>query len=69
MTNVIQPQRLLVIALASWLNRQQQTASTVSSEKTACYKEQSSDRRLQLTHRQRRRLVAKSALLFNGHFS
>ena len=63
MTNVIQPFHLLVITLAGWLNRQQQTVIDYLIEENRVLKEQLGDRRLHITDRQRRRLAVKAKVL------
>ena len=60
MTNVIQPFHLLVISLAGWLNRQQQSIIDYLIEENRVLKEQLGDRRLRFTDRQRRRLAVKA---------
>jgi len=53
MTNAIQPFHLLVIALAGWLNRQQQTVIDYLIEENRVLKEQLEGQRLQFTDEQR----------------
>ena len=63
MTNVIQPFHLLVISLAGWLNRQQQSVIDYLIEENRVMKEQLGDRRLHFTDCQRRRLAMKAKVL------
>jgi transposase InsO family protein len=63
MTNVIQPFHLLVIALAGWLNRQQQTVIDYLIEENRVPKEQLEGQRLRFTDEQRIRLAVKAKML------
>ena len=63
MTPVIQPFHLLVIALASWLNRQQQVVIDYLIEENRVLKEQPGGQRLRFTDEQRMRLAVKAKLL------
>ena len=63
MTHVIQPFHLLVISLARWLNRQQQSVIDYLIEENRVLKEQLGDRRLRFTDRQRRRLAVKAKVV------
>ena len=63
MTPVIQPFHLLVIALAGWLNRQQQVVIDYLIEENRLLKEQLGGQRLRFTDEQRMRLVVKAKLL------
>ena len=63
MSNVIQPFHLLVIALAGWLNRQQQVVIDYLIEENRVLKEQLGGQRLRFTDEQRMRLAAKAKLL------
>ena len=60
MINVMQPFHLLVIALAGWLNRQQQTVISYIIEENRVLKEQQGDRQMRFTNQQRRRLDVKA---------
>ena len=62
MTNAIQPFHLLVIALAGWLNRQQQVVIDYLIEENRVLKEQLGGQRLRLTDEQRMRLAVKAEL-------
>ena len=63
MTNVIQPFHLLVIALAGWLNRHQQTVIDYLIEENRVLKEQLEGKRLRFTDEQRIRLAVKGKVL------
>jgi len=63
MTNVIQPFHLLVIALAGWLNRQQQAVIDYLIEENRVLKEQLEGQRLRFTDEQRIRLAVKAKVL------
>ena len=63
MTNIIQPFHLLVIALASWLNRHQQDVIDYLIEENRVLKDQLEGQRLRFTDDQRRRLAAKAKAL------
>ena len=63
MTNIIQPFHLLVIALAGWLNRQQQDVIDYLIEENRVLKDQLEGQRLRFTDDQRRRLAAKAKVL------
>ena len=63
MTNIIQPFHLLVIALAGWLNRQQQDVIDYLIEENRVLKDQLEGQRLRFTDHQRRRLAAKAKVL------
>ena len=63
MTADLLPLRLLLLALAGWVNRHQQHVIDYLVEENRVLKEQLSGRRLQLTDDQRRRLVAKGRRL------
>ena len=63
MTNAIQPFHLLVIALAGWLNRQQQVVIDYLIEENRVLKEQLGGQRLRFTDEQRMRLAVKAKLL------
>ena len=63
MTNTIQPFHFLVIALAGWLNRQQQVVIDYLIEENRVLKEQLGGQRLRFTDEQRMRLAVKAKLL------
>ena len=63
MSNAIQPFHLLVIALAGWLNRQQQVVIDYLIEENRVLKEQLGGQRLRFTDEQRMRLAMKAKLL------
>ena len=63
MTPVIQPFHLLVIALAGWLNRQQQVVIDYLIEENRVLKEQLGGQGLRFTDEQRMRLAVKAKLL------
>ena len=63
MSNAIQPFHLLVIALAGWLNRQQQVVIDYLIEENRVLKEQLGGQRLLFTDEQRMRLAEKAKLL------
>jgi hypothetical protein len=63
MTTVIQPFHLLVIALAGWLNRQQQAVIDYLIEENRVLKEQLEGQRLRFTDEQRIRLAVKAKML------
>ena len=63
MSNARQPFQLLVIALAGWLNRQQQMVIDYLVEENRVLKEQLGGRRLLFTYEQRMRLAVKAKLL------
>lgn len=63
MTPVIQPFHLIVIALAGWLNRQQQAVIDYLIEENRVLKEQLEGQRLRFTDGQRIRLAVKAKVL------
>ena len=63
MSNAIQPFHLHVIALAGWLNRQQQVVIDYLIEENRVLKEQLGGKRLLLTDEQRMRLAVKAKAL------
>lgn len=63
MTPVIQPFHLLVIALAGWLNRHQQTVIDYLIEENRVLKDQLEGQRLRFTDEQRIRLAVKAKAL------
>ena len=63
MTNAIQPFHLLVIALAVWLNRQQQAVIDYLIEENRVLKDQLEGQRLRFTDEQRIRLAVKAKAL------
>lgn len=66
MSNVIQPVHLLVIALAGWLNRQQQAVLDYLIEENRVLKAQLEGHRLRFTDAQRRRLAVKAKAVGRG---
>jgi len=63
MTNAIQPSHLLVIALAGWLSRQQQTVIDYLIKENHVLKDQLEGQRLRFTDEQRIRLAVKAKVL------
>jgi hypothetical protein len=63
MTNALHPFHLLVIAIAGWLNRQQQMVIDYLIEENHVLKEQLEGHRLWLNDEQRTRLVVKTKAL------
>ena len=63
MTNALQPFHLLLIAVAGWLNREQQVVIDYLIEENRVIKEQLERRRLQLNDEQRMRLAVKAKVL------
>ena len=63
MTNALHPFHLLVIAIAGWLNRQQQVVIDYLIEENRVLKEQVERQRLQFTDEQRMRLAVKAKAL------
>ncbi len=63
MTNALQPLHLLVIALAGWLNRQQQAVIDYLIEENRVLKDQLGGQRLRFTDEQRIRLAVKAKVL------
>jgi len=63
MSNAMQSFHLLVIALAGWINRQQQVVIDYLIEESRVLKEQLGGQRLQFTDEQRMRLAVKAKLL------
>jgi putative transposase len=63
MTNALQPFHLLVIAVAGWLNRQQQVVIDYLIEENRVLKEQVEGQRLRFTDEQRIRLAVKAKVL------
>ena len=63
MSNAIQPLYLLVIALAGWLNRQQQTVIDYLIEENRVLKDQLEGQRLRFTDEQRIRLAVNAKVL------
>jgi len=61
MANAIQPFHLLVIALAGWLNRQQQAVIDYLIEENRVLKDQLEGQRLRFADEQRIRLVSWSS--------
>jgi len=60
MHQVLDPFRFLLIAVAGWMNQQQQFAIDYLREENRVLREQLGDRRLRLNDDQRRRLAAKA---------
>ena len=60
---VLQPWQLLLIILASWINRQQQKVIEYLRTENAVLKEKLGKKRILLTNDQRRRLAVKGKLL------
>ena len=63
MISVLQPFHLLVIALAGWLNRQQQAVIDYLIEESRVLKDQLEGKRLRFTDEQRIRLAVKAKVL------
>jgi hypothetical protein len=63
MTNALQPLHFLVIALASWLNRQQQAVVDYLIEENRVLREQLEGQRVRFTDEQRMRLAVKAKLV------
>jgi len=63
MTHVIQPFHLLVIALADWLERHQQTIIDYLIDENRVLKEQLEGQRLRVTDEQRIRQAVKAKAL------
>jgi putative transposase len=63
MFNTIRPWQLLIVATASWVNRDQQAIIRYLQEENRVLREHLGGRRLRLTDDQRRRLAAKGKLL------
>ena len=63
MTSVLQPFHILVIALAGWLNRQQQAVIDYLIEENRVLKKQHEGQRLRFTDEQRIRLAVKAKVL------
>ena len=63
MTKSLDPFRFLLIAVAGWMNQQQQFAIDYLREENRVLREQLGNRRLRLSNDQRRRLAAKAKRL------
>jgi hypothetical protein len=63
MHQVLDPFRFVLIAVAGWMNQQQQFAIDYLREGNRVLREQLGDRRLRLNDDQRRRLAAKARRL------
>ena len=63
MTTVLQPFHLLVIALAGWLNRNQQAVIDYLIKENRVLKDQLEGQRLRFTDEQRMRLAVKAKVL------
>ncbi|MDH3379743.1 MAG: hypothetical protein OEQ39_22700 [Gammaproteobacteria bacterium] len=66
MTHVIQPFHLLVVAVAGWLNRQQQASIDYLLEENRVLNDQLKGKRLRFTDEQRIRLAVKAKALGRG---
>ena len=60
---ILQPWQLMLIILASWVNRQQQEVIEYLRTENAVLKEKLGEKRILLTDDQRRRLAVKGKLL------
>ena len=60
---VLQTWQFIVVALAGWLNRQQQDVVAYLAEKNRVLREQLKGKRIRFTDNQRRRLAAKGKAL------
>ena len=60
MPRVLDPFRFVLIAVAGWMNQQQQLTIEYLREENRVLREQLGGRRLRLTDNQRRRLAAKA---------
>ena len=63
MRNILNPFRFIVIAVAGWMNQNQQYAIDYLREENRVLREQLGTRRLRFTDDQRRRLAAKAKLV------
>ena len=63
MRNILNPFRFIVIAIAGWMNQNQQYAIDYLREENQVLREQLGTRRLRFTDDQRRRLAAKAKLV------
>ena len=63
MNAIIQPWQLLLITLASWLNREQQQIIEYLQTENSILKEHLNRKRIRYTDKQRRRLATKAKLL------
>ena len=63
MSNILDPFRFVVIAVAGWMNQKQQHAIDYLREENGVLREQLGTRRLRFTDDQRRRLAAKAKLV------
>ncbi|MDA8744792.1 hypothetical protein N9N28_09185 [Rubripirellula amarantea] len=62
MKSILQPWQMMLIILASWVNRQQQVIDYIRTE-NAVLKENFGKKRILLTDDQRRRLAVKGKVL------
>jgi hypothetical protein len=62
-TKILDPFRLVLIAVAGWMNQQQQDAIDYLREENRILREQLGGRRLRLNDDQRRRLASKAKRL------
>ena len=60
---ILQPWQLMLIILASWVNRQQQEVIEYLRVENSVFKEQLGKKRILLNNNQRRRLAVKGKLL------
>ena len=60
---ILQPWQLMLIILASWVNRQQQEVIEYLRTENAVLKEKFGKKRILLTNEQRRRLAVKGRVL------
>ena len=63
MNAIIQSWQLLLITLASWLNREQQQIIEYLQAENSILKEHLNRKRIRYTNKQRRRLAAKAKVL------
>ena len=63
MNAIIQPWQLLLITLASWLNREQQQIVEYLQEENEVLKEHLKGKRIRYTDKQRRRLASQAKVL------
>ena len=63
MRNILNPFRFIVIAIAGWMNQNQQYAIDYLREENRVLREQLGTRRLRFTDDQRRRLATKAKLV------
>jgi hypothetical protein len=63
MSSVLQPFQILAIAIAGWMNRQQQAVIDYLMEENRVLKDQLEGKRLRLTNQERIRLAVKAKVL------